>query len=184
MIIGVSGKSGAGKSSIAKYLQEQHGFISIDTDKLVEKIRKENVNEILSIVQDNSILDNGVIDSKKLGAILFENKELLAEYNQFIYSKLKEVVNEEIYKYDDVVVDSMFLPIMDVFLQCEYKILVECDDEMRKKRIVRRDSISEEYFRKRDDNSLSYIRNDFDFIVVNNKFYKKQIDEIIRKIKR
>lgn len=183
MIIGVSGKSGCGKSSVCKYIEKNYGFKWIDTDKIAKKIRDENSASIIDIVGDNSVLSFEGIDSKKLGSILFENKKILDNYNVFIYSKLKEYLDKEVKKYDNVVVDSMFLPVMDVFAQCKYKILIVCEDEKRKTRIVKRDKISVEYFEKRDSNSLSYQTSDFDFIIVNNGRYRKQIINIMNQIK-
>ena len=184
MILGISGKSGAGKSSISAYIESHYGFKWIDTDELARKIRESNIEEIVSLVSNKEIIKDGKVDSKLLGAILFDNKHLLDEYNKLIYLKLKDYLESEISKYEDVIVDSLFLPIMDVFSWCDYKIFVDCDDDVRKERIIKRDSISQEYFSKRDENGLIYNKNDFDFVIVNNDDYTLSVKEVMGKIKR
>ena len=181
MIIGVSGKSGSGKSSVCEYLENAYGYTWIDCDKIVKNMRDTNTEEILEIVKED-VLTDGKIDSKKLGEILFANKELLQKYNDYIYSKLKVVLNELIKEKDNVVLDSLFLPIMDIFKECDYKLLVVASDEVRKKRVLKRENISEAYFFKRDQYSLEYDANDFDSIVDNNSAFEKQVDQIIRNI--
>lgn len=183
MILGISGKSGSGKSSLGEYLQNSHGFVWINCDQLASDIRNSHQKEIVELVKDEKIVINGKIDSKKLGGLLFEDKELLKTYNNYIYSILKSIVEKIILENVNVAIDSMFLPIMDVFDMCNYKILVVCDDNKRKKRILKRDNISEEYFYKRDSNGLDYDSENFDFIIDNNEGFLEEIENILHTIK-
>ena len=63
MLIGVSGKSGSGKSSVAKYLVNELGATLIDLDVWSKEIRDNYPEKILEIVKDSSILVEGKIDS-------------------------------------------------------------------------------------------------------------------------
>ena len=182
MIIGISGKSGSGKSSIAKYLSDNYNYYWIDTDKIAKEIRTQYMDQIVELVKDSNIVENNVIDSKKLGAIIFKDKTLLEVYNEFVYKKMKDEINELIDMYANVVVDSLFLPIMDVYNDCDYTILVKCDDSLRKQRIIKRDNIDEQYYLNRDSNSLEYQESDFDFIINNNENFKDQLEMLIKEI--
>jgi len=181
MIIGVSGKSGSGKSSVSKYIADKLEYLLIDVDLISKNIRKIYKDEIVNLVKDNIVKDNE-IDSKMLGKILFGDKELMDKYNAFIYTKLKE----EIAKYQnvDIVIESLFLPIMDIFSDLDIKILVTCDEKNRKIRVMKRDNIDEEYFLLREKNSIDYDSSSFDYIVNNDISYKETIDDILEKIKR
>ena len=184
MIIGVSGKSGSGKSVVSNYLASCLGCKWIDVDRYAKEIREEYKSDIIQLINVDDIVDDkGNIDSKLLGRILFNDKELMEKYNLFIYSKLKVIIKELVDKYENVVIDTIFLPIMDVFYECNYKFLVVCDDELRKERLSLRDDISLDYIEKRDVNGLSYSEAEFDFVIDNSKDYKLIIDEIITKIK-
>lgn len=181
MIIGVSGKSGSGKSSVSKYIANELKYTLLDLDLISKNIRISYKADIVGLI-DEDILEGNEIDSKKLGKILFSDSKLMNKYNEFVYAKLKE----EILKYEgeNVVIDSIFLPIMDVFEKIDVKILVKCDDSKRKIRVMKRDNISEEYFLLREKNALEYNDNQFDYIVDNDIDYIKQLDDILNKIKR
>lgn len=184
MIIGVSGKSGSGKSIVSKYIADNLNYKWIDVDEYSKNIRKEYKEEIIELINNKDILNgNGEIDSKLLGSILFEDKTLMEKYNLFVYKKLKSIVKELIEKHTNVVIDTIFLPIMDVFSVCDYKILVICDEETRKERLTIRDNVSLDYIKKRDSNGLNYDEEGFDLVVDNNKDYKSIIDKFIDKIK-
>ena len=175
MIIGVSGKSGSGKSYFSSLLATKLGFEWIDVDTEVKKIRELYKDEIVILVNDSSILVNNYLDSKKLGLILFNDGQLMKKYNDFIYGKLKEVFYTYKHTHQNIIIDSMFLPIMDVFNECDYKILLVCEEEKRKKRILDREHISEEYLKKREKFSLEYNSEDFDFIGYDNEDLLKDI---------
>ena len=182
MIIGISGKSGSGKSSISKYLEKNYHYYWIDTDRIAAYIRKEYLEEIVSFINDDSVINGNDIDSKKLGSILFKNKELLKVYNDFIYEKMKNKIDELVKEKPNVIIDSLFLPIMDIYKECDYTILVKCKDQLRKERIIKRDNIEEQYYLDRDSNGLEYRDSDFDFIIDNTKDYKIQLKEILNRI--
>lgn len=179
MIIGVSGKSGSGKSSISKYLEKRLNYKLLDLDFVSKEIIKRYKKEILDIV-NYDILENEEIDSKKLGKILFNDKGLMEKYNLFVYEKLNEEINKHLN--DNLILDSIFLPIMSIFEKIDVKILVMCDDNIRVERILNRDKIDLEYLKSREKNGLEYKEDDFDYLIDNNKDYKEQVEQIIKKI--
>lgn len=181
MIIGVSGKSGSGKSSVARYIANKLKYYYLDIDELSKNIRSEYKDEIIELV-DMDVIDNEEIDTKKLGNILFNDKELMKKYNLFIYSKQLTKINSYISKYKNLVIDSMFLPLMEeIFSQIDLNILVVIDENLRMERVIKRDNINEEYYKKRDRYSLDYSKFEFDFIVDNNIDYKEEVDSLLSK---
>jgi len=181
MIIGISGKSGSGKTSIANELVNK-GYDIFNLDRCSKLIREMYKEEIVNLVKSKDILTNDEIDSKKLGKLLFNDLELMDLYNKFIYSKQKDMIEEFIKENEKVVIDGMFLPIMDIFDLCNYKILVECEEDIRKKRILDRDKIDEEYLNKREKYSLEYNKDDFDFVIDNSYSYKEKLEEMLKEM--
>ena len=181
MKIGISGKSGSGKSSVARYISEQLGYVLINLDVVSKEIRSKFKEEIQELVKSDIITDDK-IDSKKLGKILFEDKSLMDKYNLFVYSKQLDILKE--YENKNIVIDSMFLPIMDIFNELDIKIYVKCDDKIRLERVMKRDNISREYFLARDKNSLNYNEDAFDFIINNENGFLLEANIIIDKIKK
>lgn len=182
MIIGISGKSGSGKSSVSKDLSNKLNYKWVDVDKLSKKIREEYVEEIVTLVKDSSIVINDKIDSKKLGRLLFSDKKLMDKYNEFIYSKLVIMIENEIKENKNIVLDSIFLPIMEEFEKCDYTILVKCKEEIRRSRVMLRDNIDESYFKRRDRTDIVYDESKFDFVIDNDVEYKIQLEDIGNKL--
>lgn len=176
MIIGITGKSGSGKSYLSSLIQTKLNCGYLDVDKVVKKIRDINKEEICLLVKEN-ILVNDKIDSKKLGNILFKDKELMDKYNAYIYKLLKLEIEKELNTNEHLIIDTMFLPIMEIFNDCDYKVLVESSYETRKERVLKRDSINEEYFTSRDKFSLDYNPSDYDYLI--NTIDKESLNTLI-----
>ena len=77
--------------------------------------------------------------------------------------------------------DWALLPIVKYWDMCDAKILVTSDDDIRKKRILERDHISEEYLEKRESATLDYSTLSFDYIF-DNDYTKKTMDSFIEMI--
>ena len=76
MIVCICGKSGSGKSTIAKLIMEEKpNSIHVDIDKIGHKSHNdETLKQKLVNTFGNDILTNNNIDRKKLGKIVFSDK--------------------------------------------------------------------------------------------------------------
>lgn len=178
MIIGITGKSGSGKTYITNKLNEENRYIVIDVDKLVYDILNlENVKNELVNRYGKDILTEGKVDTKRLGKIVFTSKETIDEYNQYIWKYIKIELEKEIKNVTkEIIIDWSLLPLSDFLDKCDVKVLVELNLEERKRRIISRDNVTEEYFDKRESYSLEYTKEDYDIIVNSNDL--KAIQEI------
>ena len=73
MLVGIIGKSGSGKSTLAeKICKLKENAFHIDIDKVGQSILKDKeiVKHIVSIVKDDSVVENGVLNRKKVGNII------------------------------------------------------------------------------------------------------------------
>lgn len=179
-IIGISGKSGSGKSYFSKLLQDNLRAINktvaiINFDSIGHIVVKEisYVQKELKKAFGDKILDeNGLISRKKLSDLVFNDSSALSKLNSITLPYMcKQIDNilEDFNNYDYVIFDYALLPkIQKYFNMCNYKVLIKSDICKRKERIILRDKISEEKFQKREISSIVYSEFDFNSVINNN----------------
>ena len=183
-LIGITGKTGTGKSTIATTLAQKLDGQYVDIDKIGHHATSDPIiAKKLCDVFGNGLLDNtGNIDRKKLGNIVFSNTDKM----QILTDITWEYMEQELYKVllqkqQCFVFDWALLPKVKFWDMCDFKILVTSDDTIRKERILERDHISQEYLEKRESATLDYSRLSFDF-TFNNDYTKESMDSFIEVI--
>lgn len=167
-IIGVTGKSGTGKSTFSELLANELECPRIDIDKIGHaSLKDEEIKEKLYNNFGKEIFDEiGEVNRKALGRIVFGNEEKMQILNNitwgYMKNRLDEVLEEE---HKAVVLEWILLPKTDFWDKCNTKILVTADNSMRKEKIIKRDNISVEYLEQRDESSLDYKPFQFDHII-------------------
>ena len=159
MLIGLTGRTGSGKSSVAKMLEDLGCFVA-DCDKVAHEVLKDDiVKKELCKLFSNSILDkNGEIDRKKLGAIVFSDKEKLVLLNKIVHSFIVErCINlcEQSGK-DICFMDGSELESSGADKFCRHIVVVTADEDIRLKRIMERDNIDKESALKRINAQTDY----------------------------
>lgn len=187
MIIGITGKSGTGKSHLAEILKQELSAEIINFDKVSHlTIETDSFKTLVKKWNIPSVFDNkGNIIRKKLGDIVFEDKEKLNQINNLSEKLMTEIIDEMIQKSTAkyIILEYALLPLMKFFNECDIKILITATESIRFERIINRDQISEEYFKKRDANSINYIPALFDIVVENNTNDTIMIHNILNLIK-
>jgi len=169
MLIGICGKSGSGKTTIAKRLMNLHkNAIHIEIDKighevlLYEEVKKELIN-----AYGESIICNNSIDRKKLGDIVFSSRKEMDKLTEITWKNMQIIIDKIINENKDkiIILDWLLLPKTKYFNMCKFKILLDIPYEIRKQRAILRDNISEEEFKLREKSSIEYDNNDFDYVI-------------------
>lgn len=184
MIIGLCGKSCSGKTTLANdliHIYDGNG-IHVDIDKIghqalaVPEIKKELVEVF------GNITTAGEIDRKKLGPIVFSSEaemEKLTEITwKYMEQEIDRITNEN--KNKIIILDWQLLPKTKFFKEASITILLDVDYEIRKKRALERDHISEEKFDLREQASMEYDKALFD-VVLNEVNYEK-LKEMVMKV--
>ena len=183
-IIGITGKSGSGKSTLANLLAKELNCAGIDVDKIGHKATNdENISRKLCGIFGKEILGrDGIIDRKKLGNIVFSDQEKMDILTDVTWDYMQEKIDEILKNKPEIIIlEWALLPISKYWEKSDMKILIQANQDERKKKVIERDEITEEYFEKRDSKSLDYetVNADFKFY---NEYEKKQMKDFINQI--
>ena len=147
-LLGLTGKTGAGKSTVSKYLKEKGAYV-IDGDIVAREVLVNNTPLLNTLSKNfgNDILENGVLNRKKLAFKAFstpENTELLNSImHPAINEKIQTEANEAFKTHNVVIVDAAAIIESGYADTCDKLIVVTAPEEIRKERIIKRDNISE-----------------------------------------
>lgn len=95
--IGITGGIATGKSTISKMVVEL-GFTVIDADVVAREVVEPGMNAYRSIVEHfgkDILLENGAIDRKKLGEIVFHNEDKRKLLNSIVHPEVRKVMLEK-----------------------------------------------------------------------------------------
>lgn len=96
IIIGLTGNIASGKSAVSRFLKKLGADI-VDVDQLAKKIQFQNVNDIIGKMEEvfgKEVVSNGKVNRKKLGSIVFSDKEKLNKLNEIMIPVMTEVVKK------------------------------------------------------------------------------------------
>ncbi|WP_405728502.1 dephospho-CoA kinase [Anaerotignum sp.] len=163
-VIGLTGGTGSGKSVVSKSLAEA-GAVIVDADKIAHEIILKDEPAYHEIVEyyGTGILDaEGNIIRKKLGEIVFNDKEKLAFLNQCTHKYITAEVKRQIAAAKGegtaaaVIVDAPLLLEAKLETVCDLVWVVYADPEVRAQRVMDRDGISYELAKARIANQKSW----------------------------
>lgn len=189
-IIGLTGNSGTGKSTVSKIFSENGGFI-IDADKIAHENMQPgglSYNEIIETFGTAILSDNKEIDRKKLGEIVFTDKEELAKLNEislkYILKKISDTIDYVTKNPDDtkfIVVDAPLLIETGLNYIVNEVWVIRADYDIRVSRIMQRDNVTSDYAKKRLENQTSQeeLTSYADVIIENNDI---SIDELSKQV--
>ncbi len=100
-IIGLTGGTGSGKSTVSKFLAHL-GAVVIDADKVGHEVFKPGTKawqEVVDAFGQGIISADGTIDRRKLGEIVFSNPDARAKLNQVMHPLIYEQVKSRMEEY-------------------------------------------------------------------------------------
>ena len=186
-IIGITGPTGAGKTTALSILEELGGAV-IDCDAVYHELLSSDKALQSRLCQAfGDILDEkNQIDRKKLGAIVFHDPAKLALLNQItqeaICTKVQTLINYA-GNVPAVAIDAIALLESPLRELCDTTVAVIAPQEIRVARIMARESISRDYAwsRVRAQKPDEYFIRRCEYVFVNDWASREEFADQIRK---
>lgn len=172
MIVGITGGTGCGKTTALLAAQEL-GALVLDCDEIYHELLATD-RELLAAIGARfpETVENGVLDRKRLGKIVFSDENALRELNAITHAAVKkEVCDRLAAPHAWAVIDAIALFEGGLAELCDMTVAVCAPEEVRVARLVAREQITPEYARKRI--AAQRQQDDFcrmcDFVLENDK---------------
>ena len=150
MIIGITGGTGCGKTTLLQAIENAGGMV-LDCDAIYHDLLKTDAS-LLAAIEDRfpGSVENGVLQRKKLGAIVFADEEALLDLNAITHSAVKKEVERNLAKKPFLAaIDAIALFEGGLAELCDVTVAVTAPADIRVQRLMLRDGITEEYARSR-----------------------------------
>ena len=150
MIIGITGGTGCGKTTLLKTIENAGGLI-LDCDAIYHELLKTD-KTLLAAIENRfpGTVENGELQRKKLGAIVFADSKTLQELNKITHTAVKDAVLCKLREHKGLAaIDAIALFEGGLAELCDVTVAVTAPVEDRVERLMIRDGISEEYARSR-----------------------------------
>ena len=150
MIIGITGGTGCGKTTLLNVIAEKGGLI-LDCDAIYHELLASDMALLVAIENRfPGTVENGVLQRKKLGTIVFSDEKALEDLNKITHGAIKaEVLRRLEGKPKLAAIDAIALFEGGLAELCDVTVAVTAPAEVRVKRLMLRDNISEDYARSR-----------------------------------
>ncbi|MBQ6872830.1 MAG: dephospho-CoA kinase [Clostridia bacterium] len=188
MIIGLTGQTGSGKSTVCTILEKQ-GYYICDCDKISKEVMADGASllYVLAKAFGDDILDGDHLNRRLLADKAFREKDLTELLNSITHPAILKKCKEDMSKafeegYEHAVLDAPTLFESGADKLCDYIVSVSAPENVRLKRILLRDKIHIDQAKTRmgaqKDESF-YIENS-DFVIRN--YPPFDLDEQVREL--
>lgn len=148
-LVGLTGKTGAGKSTVSALLKEKGAYI-IDGDIVARKVLVDNVcllNKLSEEFGEGVLNPDGTLNRRALAKVAFSSPEKTEKLNSIMHPVINDFIFDEAQKaflsYDVVIVDAAAIIESGFTEKSDYLIVVHAPIEIRKERIIKRDGLTE-----------------------------------------
>ena len=186
IIIGLTGPTGAGKSSaaaICKKLGVKHIDCDIIARKATEK-GEEGLNAVCEVFGNDILNTDGTLNRKVLAEKAFKDVDSTELLNKTLLPIVKKMVLKEI-DCDKVLLDAPTLFESGIDKICYKTVAVLSDKEIRLKRILARDNITTEQalLRINAGKTDDFYKEKCDFVIYNNADENTFMDDFLNLLK-
>ena len=172
-IIGITGYSGVGKSTIALKLSKKLNSRFLDIDKVI--LNSEYLNK------ESKTPHTFKLQSEHFNLLINNLKNTESPISNLINNLVEQEISKLSKENKTIIVEWMLLPYLKVWQDCTTKILINSNDILRKNNAIQNNLITEEQF----DYCVSvaridYSKFDYNYIFENN-YDEKSIEKILNK---
>lgn len=191
-VIGITGASGSGKTTVSQILNKRKDIKIIDADKMAKELTNsetEYLAEIkLTFEKENIFEEDGKLNRRKLANLIYTSKEDLQKLNQITFKHLIPKIIDTINNVTDdikiVVIDAPLLFESGLDNYCDCIVTLYVPDELKINRICNRDKITEKIAKDRLNiqKSNEFYSEKSDYVIVNDE--NTTIEELEQKINK
>ena len=150
MILGITGGTGCGKTTLLKEIEARGGLV-LDCDAIYHELLKTDT-KMLEKIENRfpGTVEDGALNRKKLGAIVFADENALLDLNRITHGAVKQEVLRRLSQWEGLAaIDAIGLFEGGLAELCHVTVAVCAPEETRVRRLMARDGITEEYARNR-----------------------------------
>ena len=171
MILGITGGTGCGKTTLLKTIEEKGGLV-LDCDAVYHELLTRD-DHLLSAIEARfpGTVEGGILQRKKLGSIVFSDEKALQDLNKITHGAIKAEVLRRLETAPKLAaIDAIGLFEGGLAELCDLTVAVTAPAEVRVQRLMKRDNIPEDYARSRiaAQHDESWFRERCDWILENN----------------
>ena len=152
LVLGITGGTGAGKTTLLRAL-ERRGALVLDCDAVYHEMLRsdEALRADLTAAFGEVFVPDGGLDRQKLGKIVFGDDAALARLDGIIFRHLPRALARRMEASGArlIALDAIKLIESGLGTLCDVTVAVTAPEEVRVRRIMARDGISEDYARAR-----------------------------------
>ena len=150
MIIGITGGTGCGKTTLLNLIHQQGGLV-LDCDVIYHQLLQTD-EAMLSAIEHRfpGVVEDGSLNRKKLGNIVFADEAALRDLNAITHTAVKQEVLRQLEGNPALAaIDAIGLFEGSLAELCDVTVAITAPEEARIARLIARDGISESYARSR-----------------------------------
>ncbi len=170
MILGITGGSGCGKTTLLNLIRDLGGKV-LDCDAIYYDLLRRDTALLAAIeARFPGTVESGTLDRKKLGSIVFADENALLELNRITHSAVKAEVLRQLAAWDGLAaIDAIALFEGGLAPLCDVTVAVTAPVEARVQRLMARDGITESYAhsRIRAQHDDGWFREKCDYLLEN-----------------
>ncbi len=150
MILGITGGTGCGKTTLLEVIQEAGG-LGLDCAAVYHDLLRTAASLLKAIeARFPGVVKEGQLQRKKLGAIVFSDPQALLALNAITHAAVKKEVLRRLEPAPSLAaIDAIALFEGGLSQLCHITVAVTAPSEVRIARLMARDGISEDYARSR-----------------------------------
>jgi dephospho-CoA kinase len=161
--VGLTGSIASGKTMVARRLKDL-GIPVIDLDKVGHEVlrrRHEAFEPVVAAFGEGILGDDGEIDRRKLGALVFSDEKAREQLNRIVHPKIREEESRRVTAMAEsgvvaVVTEAALLIESGQRDRFDFFVVVGCAPEIQLARLMKRDGCTEEEARRRIAAQLSF----------------------------
>ena len=171
MILGITGGTGCGKTTLLGLIQQRGGLV-LDCDAIYHRLLQSDRGMLRAIESRfPDAFSQGILDRKRLGTIVFADPAALEALNAITHRAVREAVLRQLESSPPLAaIDAIGLFESGLDALCDITVAVTAPLDARVARLMLRDGISEAYARSRiaAQHDESWFRQRCHFVLENN----------------